>query len=200
MLILASESRTRQALLRQAGLDFEIESAAIDERKVETQIKSDGGKAEDVALGLAAAKAHAVSDQHPSAWVIGADQTLALGEEILHKPTDLAGASRQLDRLAGRTHLLHSAVALAQNGEIVWSKLVNARLTMRKFTPAERTKVLELEGKAALSSVGGYRLEGPSVRLFEKIEGDYFAILGLPLLELLSALRHHAPESLGETP
>ncbi|MEX0860032.1 MAG: Maf family protein, partial [Cucumibacter sp.] len=112
----------------------------------------------------------------------------------------LAGASRQLDRLAGRTHLLHSAVALAQNGEIVWSKLVNARLTMRKFTPAERTKVLELEGKAALSSVGGYRLEGPSVRLFEKIEGDYFAILGLPLLELLSALRHHAPESLGETP
>lgn len=196
MLILASASPTRQALLRQAGLAFESQTAPIDERAIEAELRAEGGQAEDVALGLAAAKARAVAAKRPEAFVIGADQVLALGDEILHKPADQKAAALQLDRLKGRDHLLHSAVALAHEGDIIWSKLVSARLTMRSFSPAERDQVLDLEGEAALKSVGGYRLEGASIRLFEKIEGDYFAILGLPLLELIAALRQHAPQTL----
>lgn len=196
MLILASASPTRQALLRQAGLAFESQTAPIDERAIEAELRAEGGRPEDVALGLAAAKARAVGTHQPEAIVIGADQVLALGDVILHKPADRKGAAAQLDRLRGREHLLHSAVALAHQGDIIWSKLVSARLNMRDFSPAERDQVLELEGEVVLNSVGGYRLEGASIRLFEKIEGDYFAILGLPLVELIAALRQHAPEAL----
>ncbi len=196
MLILASASPTRQALLRQAGVAFRSETAAIDERAIEAELLDEGGRPEDVALGLAAAKAKAVGANQPSGFVIGADQVLALGGDILPKPADRAAAAAQLDRLRGRDHLLHSAVALAHQEDIIWSKLVSARLTMRSFSPAERDRVLDLEGEAALKSVGGYRLEGPSIQLFEKIDGDYFAILGLPLVELLAALRQHAPQTL----
>jgi septum formation protein len=196
MLILASASPTRQALLRQAGLNFQPETAPIDERAVEAQLLAEGGRPEDVALGLAAAKAQAVGANQPASFVIGADQVLALSGEILHKPADRKAAADQLNRLKGRDHLLHSAVALAHEGDIIWSKLVSARLTMRSFSPAERDRVLDLEGEAALKSVGGYRLEGPSIQLFEKIDGDYFGILGLPLVELLAALRQHAPQTL----
>ena len=196
MLILASASPTRQALLRQAGLNFQSETAPIDERAVEAQLLAEGGRPEDVALGLAAAKAKAVGANQPASFVIGADQVLALSGEILHKPADRKAAADQLNRLKGRDHLLHSAVALAHEGDIIWSKLVSARLTMRSFSPAERDRVLDLEGEAALKSVGGYRLEGPSIQLFEKIDGDYFAILGLPLVGLLAALRQHAPQTL----
>ena len=196
MLILASASLTRKALLTQAGVAFRAETAPIDERAIEAELLAEGGRPEDVALGLAAAKARAVGTSHRDSFVIGADQVLALDLEILHKPADRSAAEAQLDRLKGRDHLLHSAVALAHEGDIIWSKLVSARLTMRSFSPAERDEVLNLEGEAAFTSVGGYRLEGVSIRLFEKIEGDYFAILGLPLVELLAALRHHAPQTL----
>lgn len=193
MLILASQSPARQALLSQAGIEFAVEGAQIDERAVEAEILADGGSLEDVALALAGAKARAVSERKPDAFVVGADQALALDDAILHKPATLEAARRQLDKLRGRTHRLHSAVALAHEGEIIWSKLVSAELAMRPFTAAERDQVIAMEGEAILASVGAYRLEGSSISLFESIEGDYFAILGLPLLDLLAALREHAP-------
>ena len=194
MLILASHSATRKALLEQAGLVFSVEPAAVDERAIETRALNEGADGRDVAVLLARAKADAVSARHPDALVIGADQTLALGTELLHKPVDRQDAARQLDHLAGKTHRLHSAVAVVQGGHLLWSAIQTAELTMRSFTPEERDLVLDLEGDAALASVGGYRLEGPSIRLFETVSGDYFAILGLPLLPLLGALRDIAPE------
>ncbi len=213
MLILASKSQSRNALLAGAGLRFEASPAPIDERAIEAEVLGKGGDGLDVARRLAEAKALTVSANREGAVVIGADQVLALAEPtgedagrerpdvqqtILHKPADMAAAARQLDRLRGRTHLLHSGVALARDGAVLWSGVETASLTMRVFTEAERDLVLAEEGDAVLGSVGSYRLEGPSIRLFETVEGDYFTILGLPLLPLLAALRLHAPETLLE--
>jgi septum formation protein len=216
MLILASKSAARNALLAGTGLPFEASPAQIDERAVEADVLGKGGDAVDIARRLAEVKAAAVSANRTGAIVIGADQVLAetdgplpasptrgeVQEEsvanILHKPVDLAGAAQQLDRLRGRTHYLHSGIALAQGGKLLWSAVETATLTMRTFSAAERDTVLALEGDAVLGSVGGYRLEGPSIRLFERIEGDYFTILGLPLLPLLAALRFHAPDVFGK--
>lgn len=192
MLILASNSAARKALLSGAGLDFESSPAPIDERAEEAVTLGKGPTA--VARHLAEAKALAVSLLQPHRIVIGADQTLSLDGEIFHKPTDMAAAKLQLSRLGGRTHRLSCGVALARDGTVLWSDIAEARLTMRNVSDAERDAILSDEGEAALASVGGYRLEGPSVRLFERIDGDYFTILGLPLLPLLAALRRHAPE------
>jgi septum formation protein len=189
MLILASHSEARKTLLSQAGFAFSVVLAGVDERKIEA-----GTDGHEVALLLAQRKAEAVSLIHPGALVIGADQTLALGTTLLHKPADLNEAAAQLDLLRGRTHRLHAAVALVRDGELLWSDVQSADLTMRNFSPTERDTVLALEGDAVLHSVGGYRLEGPSIRLFETISGDYFTILGLPLLPLIAALRQFAPE------
>jgi septum formation protein len=194
MLILASASSTRKALLEQAGLHFAISPATLDERGLEEEAIAGGADGRDVALLLARRKAEAVSTLHPGAIVIGADQTLALGTELLHKPQDRHGAITQLDRLRGKTHRLHAAVALVRGGTLLWSDIETAELTMRPFAAVERDRVLEHEGDAVLTAVGGYRLEGPSIQLFEKITGDYFTILGLPLLPLLAALRDVAPE------
>lgn len=196
MLILASTSLTRKALMEKAGFSFAVVPAALDEREVEMSVLGEGADGRDLAGLLAKAKAEAVSKLHPDAYVIGADQTLALGTELLHKPIDRDDAARQLDHLAGKTHRLHAAVALVRNGQLLWSDIETAELTMREFSPEERDLVLDLEGPAALTSVGGYRLEGPSIRLFETITGDYFTILGLPLLPLIGALRDIAPELL----
>ena len=196
MLILASASFTRKALMEKAGLAFAVVPATVDERALESSLLEGGADGRDLAGFLAKAKAEAVSALHPDAYVIGADQTLALGTELLHKPIDRDDAARQLDHLAGKTHRLHAAVALVRNGQLLWSDVQTAELTMREFSPEERDAVLDIEGDAALSSVGGYRLEGPSIRLFETIAGDYFTILGLPLLPLLAALRDIAPELL----
>ena len=196
MLILASQSTTRKALLEQAGLRFSTAPARIDERALEDAAIAAGGDGRDVALLLARHKAEAVARAHPGAIVIGADQTLSLGTELLHKPTDRADAIAQLDHLRGKTHRLHAAVTLVRDSDVLWSDLQTAELTMRDFTAAERDEVLNREGDAILASVGGYRLEGPSIRLFEKVVGDYFTILGLPLLPLLAALRMFAPETL----
>jgi septum formation protein len=155
------------------------------------------GKApESIARQLAEAKALDVSRRRPRDVVVGGDQLLAFEDELLHKPADFAAARGQLDRLKGKPHRLHCGVALARDGVLLWSETHSARLLMRDFTDAERDAVLALEGEAVLGSVGSYRLEGPSVRLFAAIEGDYFTILGLPLLPLLTALRLHAPETL----
>jgi len=196
MLILASASSTRKALLAQAGLQFSALPAAIDERSLEEAAVAQGGDGRDVALILARHKAAAIAQSHPEALVIGADQTLSLGTELLHKPADREAAILQLDRLKGRTHRLHAAVTLVQGETTLWSDVQTAELTMRDFTDAERDAILDQEGDAILSSVGGYRLEGPSIQLFEAVTGDYFTILGLPLLPLLAALRDIAPNAL----
>lgn len=196
MLILASASATRKALLDKAGLRFEAQPATLDERALETSAIAAGGDGRDVALLLARHKAEAVSRQRPGDIVIGADQTLALGLELLHKPGSREDAKAQLDHLRGKTHRLHAAVTLARDGVTLWSDIETAELTMREFSASERDQVLELEGADILSSVGSYRLEGPSIRLFETVMGDYFTILGLPLLPLLAALRDIAPELL----
>lgn len=196
MLILASASPTRKALLDKAGLRFEAIAAQIDERLVENQALEAGGDARDIALLLARHKAEAVSRDRPGDLVIGADQTLALGLELLHKPSSRAGAVAQLEHLRGKTHRLHAAVTLVRDGHLLWSDLQTAELTMRDFSDEERDHVLDLEGDASLGSVGSYRLEGPSIRLFKTVAGDYFTILGLPLLPLLAALRDIAPELL----
>jgi septum formation protein len=197
MLILASRSSARKALLAGVGLRFETSPAQIDERALEAEVLGKGGDAPVVARRLAEAKALAVAGER-SGIVIGADQVLAIEGELLHKPDDMAAAAAQLDRLAGQTHFLHAGVALAIDGQLLWSSTETASLTMRRFDAAERDLVLGLEGPGVLGSVGAYRLEGPSIRLFERIEGDYFTILGLPLLPLLAALRQHAPETLAQ--
>lgn len=196
MLILASQSQTRKALLAQAGLQFSAFAAQLDERALEQGVIDAGGDGRDVALLLAQRKAAAVSVNHPGALVIGADQTLSLGASLLHKPADREGAVAQLEYLRGKTHRLHAGVALMRDGQLLWSDVQTAELTMRAFSDAERDEVLAREGDAILQSVGGYRLEGPSIRLFETVSGDYFTILGLPLLPLLAALREFAPETL----
>lgn len=190
MLILASESRTRKALLAGAGLAFEVRPAGVNEREIEAASVMNGATPILVAQELAEAKATAIDGD----VVIGADQVLALDGALLHKTKDLDSARLQLDRLRGKTHELHAAVALAVHGHVVWSTVDTAELTMHDFSDRERDQVLALEGGAVLGSVGAYRIEGPSIRLFERIAGDYFTILGLPLLPLLAALRVHAPE------
>ncbi|MHA6299510.1 Maf family protein [Devosia sp. CAU 1758] len=196
MLILASTSPTRKALLDKAGLRFSTMPAQIDERAAESEALAAGGDGRDIALLLAQRKAETVSAGHNGDLVIGADQTLALGPELLHKPASRPEAAAQLDHLRGKTHRLHAAVTLVRDGVLLWSDIQTAELTMRDFTAQERDQVLDLEGTDILGSVGSYRLEGPSIRLFERVTGDYFTILGLPLLPLLAALRDIAPELL----
>jgi septum formation protein len=191
MLILASKSAVRNALLARAGLRFESSPAPIDERAVEATLL--GKSPAQVALGLAEAKALTVSRLRSGAVVIGADQVLDAGGALLHKPADLAEARAQLSALRGKSHRLHSGVCLARHGVVLWSTVETATLTLRACSDAELDAALAAEGDAVLGSVGGYRLEGPSIALFEAIEGDYFTILGLPLLPLLAALRIHAP-------
>jgi septum formation protein len=196
MLILASTSAARKALLAGAGLRFETSPAQIDERAVEAALL---GKApEAVARQLAEEKALDVSRRRPGDTVIGGDQVLAFSGELLHKPADFDAARAQLDRLRGKLHHLHCGIALARDGELLWSQTQSARLLMRDFSDAERDEVLAMEGEGVLASVGAYRLEGPSVRLFAAIAGDYFTILGLPLLPLLTAIRLHAPHLLSQ--
>jgi len=199
MLTLASQSATRRALLEGAGLRLAIQPAAVDERGIEAEADAAGADPVDIALILAKAKALSVSQQRPGTLVIGADQTLALGLERFHKPDSREAARQQLLHLRGKTHRLHAAVALARFGELLWADVQTAEMTLRDFSEGELDAVLDQEGNAVLTSVGGYRLEGPSIRLFASVAGDYFTILGLPLLPLLAALRDLAPEELAPT-
>jgi septum formation protein len=192
MLILASQSPTRKALLRQAGIAFDAVPARVNERELEAANPVERRSPGKVALLLAEAKALSV----PGAVVVGSDQILELDGKIQHKAATVGEARQRLDQLRGRTHRLHTAVAVARSGAIVWRHSEMARLTMRDFTEAERDAALAAEGDGILGSVGCYRMEGPSIRLFERVEGDYFAILGLPLLPLIAALRVHAPDAL----
>jgi septum formation protein len=186
-LVLASQSPTRQALLANAGIDFEAVAAELDERAVQqgSGLLAPG----DIAALLARAKALSVSSRQPGKYVIGADQTLAQRERLFSKPTGRAQAAEQLRALAGRSHELHSAVAVARDGKILFEAVAIAAMTMRRLCEAEIDVYLDQAGEAVTSSVGAYQLEGLGVHLFERIEGDYFTILGLPLLPLLAFLR-----------
>ena len=186
-IILASQSRARQMLLGNAGIDFEAVAAELDERAVQqaSGLSSPG----DIAALLAREKALAVSSRRPGQYVIGADQTLALGFRLFSKPAGRAQAAEQLRALAGHSHELYSAVAVALGGAIVFEAASIARMTMRELAEAEIDAYLNEAGEAVTTSVGAYQLEGLGVHLFEQIEGDHFTILGLPLLPLLAFLR-----------
>ncbi|WOH66407.1 Maf family protein [Bradyrhizobium sp. BWA-3-5] len=186
-LILASQSRARQMLLANAGISFEAVPADIEERAVQ---KNSGLSAPGEIAGLLAGeKAGFVSAKNPGRYVIGADQTLALGSRLFSKPAGRAQAEDQLRLLAGQTHELHSAVAVARDGKTLFSEVSIARMTMRQLSGKEIQTYLDTAGDAVTTSVGAYQLEGLGVHLFERIEGDHFTILGLPLLPLLAFLR-----------
>ncbi len=188
-LILASQSQARAALLRAAGIAFEQRPARVGEAAVKAAMRGQGAGADEVALALAAMKARQV--QADGAAVIGADQVLVCDGQWFDKPPDLASARAQLMSLRGRTHTLMTAVACVRDGTELWRCLARPALTMRHFSDCLLDAYLSLEGEAILSSVGAYRLEGPGIQLFDRIEGDHAAILGLPLLPLLGALRQH---------
>ncbi len=186
-MILASQSRARQMLLANAGIAFEAIPADIDERAVQN---SSGLSAPgEIAKLLAREKALWVSQQKPGRVVVGADQTLALGSQLFSKPAGRAAAAEQLRLLAGTHHELHSAFAVARDGKILFADASIAKMTMRPLGESEIEAYLDQAGEAVTTSVGAYQLEGLGVHLFERIEGDHFTILGLPLLPLLAFLR-----------
>ncbi|RFC68484.1 MULTISPECIES: Maf-like protein [Mesorhizobium] len=188
-LILASGSQYRKALLENAGIDMEAVPAHVDERAVEATLEGSGLTPDDVAVVLAEAKADEVSGRKRGALVLGCDQTLSLGEDVLHKPADMEAARRQLLRMSGKTHSLNSALVLMRDGEALWRHVSVANLTMRDLSPTFIGRYLAAVGDKALTSVGAYQIEGRGIQLFEKIDGDYFTIVGLPLLPLLAELR-----------
>jgi septum formation protein len=188
-IVLASRSATRIALLRNAGIAFEARPPAVDERAIEARLGAIDTPPDKVALALAEAKALALADPG-EAIVIGADQTLDANGHHWHKPGSMDEAKAQLLALSGRTHRLHAAVAGVRSGSVRWRHVDTAALTMRPLTSAGIDAYLGRVGEMALQSVGAYQIEGPGIQLFETIDGDYFTILGLPLLPLLKWLRH----------
>ena len=188
-LVLASKSDIRGKMLAAAGLRFDIRPSQIDERAVEDQ--SGVIDAAAVARHLARAKAEAVATSLPGRLILGADQTLALGAKRLRKSADRAEAAEQLRTLRGCTHELHSALALVRDEEMLFGCVDTARLTMRDFSDRFLDNYLDMAADTVMNSVGGYQLEGIGIHLFERVEGDYFTILGLPLLPLLGFLRQN---------
>ncbi|MGB5950111.1 MAG: Maf family protein [Parvibaculum sp.] len=191
LLILASASAVRASLLRQAGLDFHVRDSRVDEDAVKKSFagSTDDGDTDALALRLAEEKALAVSRAEPGALVIGADQIMSCETRRFDKPRDMIEARANLLFLRGRTHTLHSAVVLALDGDVVWGHSARADLAMRDFSDGFLDWYLKTLGEKVKTSVGCYQLEGPGIQLFERIEGDYFTILGLPLLPLLAELR-----------
>lgn len=188
-LVLASASSSRRMLMRNAGLEFEAIPAEIDEREIEREIGSRYIAPAELAAELARRKALDVSRRLSSAMIIGCDQTMSLGDRVFHKPVDIAEARTNLMILRGKTHCLNSAVVLARGGAILWSHIGVAELRMREFSDDFLDLYLARMAETVLRSVGAYQLEGEGIQLFEGIEGDYFTILGLPLLPLLAKLR-----------
>jgi septum formation protein len=188
-IILASTSETRVALLKSAGVRFEAMPPRIDERLVEAPLIEAGAAPAEIALALAEAKASGIGKGDRAAYVIGADQTLELDGERFNKPANMDEARAQLLKLSARTHLLHTGVVGVNEGAVVWRHLDSAELTMRALTLGDIAAYLARIGERALWGPGAYQIEGPGIQLFEKIDGDFFTILGLPLLPLLKWLR-----------
>lgn len=200
-LVLASGSSVRQSMLKGAGLNFQVQTADIDERALEAELGdlSPEALAQELAIAKAQAVSAVVSQSNPNVLVIGADQVLEHDGALLHKAANREEADHKLQRLQASTHHLIAATALVRDGQTLWSGSDRASLAMRALSDAERSAYLDRAGDAANQSVGAYRLEEIGAALFERIEGDYFTILGLPLLPLLSALRTHGIDPLLET-
>lgn len=186
-LILASRSAARRAMLTDAGVPYTARDAGVDEDAVKASL--DRMDPAELALELARAKALAVSRHDPEAWVLGSDQTLDFDGGMISKAKDLAEARLRLQQMRGQTHHLNSGVALAWGGAVVWSGVDTARMTMRRFSDEFLDAYLEAEGEGLLGSVGCYRLEGMGSQLFDRVEGDYFTVLGMPLWPVLAELR-----------
>ena len=190
-IVLASGSKTRADLLRGAGLDVHIDPANVDEDAVKDSLRAEGASAAQVAEALSDLKALKVSRRHPGALVIGADQTLDCNGVWFDKPPDIDHLRGHIEALSGKRHSLFAGVSVMRDGERIWGLVEPAHLTMRSLTPDFIARYVEAVGEDGLGSVGGYRLEGLGAQLFSRVEGDYFTILGLPLLPLLGFLRQH---------
>ena len=188
-LILASQSPFRRMLMENAGLAFQAQAAEIDERAAEAALAASNPTPQEVAVALAIEKAKDVAGRNPGALVIGSDQTLSLEGRVFHKPADMAEAKGHLIAMSGRTHSLNCGIALVRDGETLWTHISIAHMTMRPLSEAFIDRHLARVGTRVLASVGAYQLEGEGVQLFERIDGDYFTILGLPMLPLLAKLR-----------
>ena len=190
-LILASASKSRATLMRAAGLSFEQIPAHVDEDAIKASMKAEGATAADCALALAEFKAGTISMRNPEALVIGADQMLDCDGQWFDKPKDIEGARNHLKTLRGKTHVLPTSVTIALNGAPIWHHTSVPRLSVRAFSDAFLDEYVAAVGDALTSSVGAYHLEGRGAQIFTKVEGDFFTVLGLPLLELLAFLREH---------
>jgi len=188
-LVLASASPFRRMLLENAGIAFQAKAADIDERAIESEVERQGSSPEEVALILAEAKARNVGQAFPGDIIIGSDQTMSLGARVYHKPRDMNEARDHLLSLSGQVHQLNSGIVLTRGRDILWRHVSSARMSVRPLHRAFIDTHLARVGTKALSSVGAYQLEGEGIQLFDKIEGDYFTILGLPMLPLLAKLR-----------
>jgi len=187
-MILASQSRYRLEILKAAGLSFTPHPSSIDERAIEESVGNDL-LPEDLAVILAEAKATSVSMEESDALVLGCDQVLALGDDLLHKAQNMEDARRRLLLLSGQTHQLHSALCISRNGETLWTHVETAHMHMRVLSAPFIGRHLSRVGDSILGSVGCYQYEGEGIQLFEKVEGDIFTIIGLPLMPLLAQLR-----------
>lgn len=190
-LVLASASLSRAAMLREAGLEFEIRPARVDEDEIKRSLQAEGASPRQAAEALAELKAHRASGGDGDSFIIAADQMLACDGLWYDKPADLAQARAQLLSLRGKTHELTSAVVLARGGSVIWRHIDSAKMTMRDFSDGFLDAYLAQAGDTVLGSVGCYRLEGLGVQLFSRIQGDFFTILGMPLLPLLDVLREN---------
>ena len=188
-IVLASASRHRAQMLENAGLSISVQPADTDERAVEEPLAGTGATPADIARVLAEAKAQTVSAARPTDIVIGCDQVLSLGDEVLHKAPNMEEARRRLLALSGRTHQLNSGVAIARGGETLWSTVDVAHMTMRDLTPEYIGRYLAAAGEDVLGSVGVYQIERHGINLFDEIDGEFFTIVGLPLLSLIRQLR-----------